>query len=113
MNSSATSTGGFIDTAALAVRERKPGWRGRSFDSLSMTFVQYEFDAGASIHEHAHPQEEVWQILEGELEISIGGETRRAGAGFVGIVRPDTRHSVRALTAGKAIVTDFPRRATD
>ncbi|MGH6877470.1 MAG: cupin domain-containing protein [Rhizomicrobium sp.] len=100
----------FIDTATLAVIERKPGWRGRGFDSPSMTFVQYEFDAGASIHEHRHPEEEVWQILEGELEITIGGETQRVGPGFVGIVPPDTIHSVRAVAGGKAIVTDFPRR---
>lgn len=113
MNEAETSPGGFIDTAALPAIERKRGWRGRTFNSPSMTFVQYEFDAGASIHEHAHPQEEVWQILEGELEFSIGGETRRAGAGLIGIVRPDVQHSVRALTDGRAIVTDFPRRKMD
>lgn len=110
MNKKGTSKNSFFDTAGLAVIERRPGWRGRAFDSPSMTFVQYEFDAGASIHEHAHNQEEVWQILEGELEISIGGETRRAGSGFVAIVAPDVPHAVRALTCGKAIVTDFPRR---
>jgi hypothetical protein len=49
----------FIDTNQLPVVERKPGWRGRYFDSPSMTFAHYEFDAGSSIHEHFHPQEEV------------------------------------------------------
>lgn len=113
MNDTEPPPGGFFDIARLPTIERKRGWRGRTFNSPSMTFVQYEFDAGASIHEHAHPQEEVWQILEGELEISIGGETRRAGAGSIGIVRPGVLHSVRALTNGIAIVTDFPRRAMD
>jgi quercetin dioxygenase-like cupin family protein len=96
----------FIDTATLAVLERRLGWRGRAFDSSSMTF-----DAGASIHQHHHPEEEVWHILEGEVEISILGETRRAGPGFVGIVPPGAPHSVRAITSGRAIVTDFPRGA--
>lgn len=99
-----------IDTSTLAVVERKPGWRGRAFNSPSMTFVHYEFDAGASVHSHAHPQEEVWQILDGELEIVIAGEVTRAGPGFVGIVPPETPHSIRALTSGRAIVTDYPRR---
>jgi quercetin dioxygenase-like cupin family protein len=76
----------------------------------SLTFVHYEFDAGAFVHEHAHPQEEVWQIIDGELEVSIGDETMRAGPCFVAIVPPNTPHSVRALTDGKAIVTDYPRR---
>jgi quercetin dioxygenase-like cupin family protein len=62
-----------IDTSKLAVVERRPGWRGRYFDSPSMTIAHYEFDAGSSIHPHSHPQEEVWQIIEGELEITIGG----------------------------------------
>lgn len=75
-----------------------------------MTFAHYEFDAGSSIHEHSHPQEEVWQIIEGELEITIGGVTKHAGPGFVGIVSPEARHAVRALTNGKAIVTDYPLR---
>jgi quercetin dioxygenase-like cupin family protein len=49
----------FIDTHELTTVERLPGWRGRYFDSPSMTFAHYEFDAGASIHEHSHAQEEV------------------------------------------------------
>jgi quercetin dioxygenase-like cupin family protein len=100
----------FIDIANLAAIERLPGWRGRYFDSPSMTFAHYEFDAGASIHEHSHPQEEVWQIIEGEVEMTIGGATQRAGPGFAGIVPPDTPHAVRAISSGKAIVVDYPLR---
>ena len=100
----------FVDTSKIAAVSRKPGWYGRQFDSPSMTFVHYKFDAGASIHRHAHEQEEVWHIVEGELEIFIGGETRVVGPGFVGIVPANTLHEVKALTAGKAIVVDYPLR---
>jgi quercetin dioxygenase-like cupin family protein len=99
-----------IDTSKLPVLERKPGWHGRYFDSEHMTFGHYEFDEGAVLHAHAHEQEEIWQVLEGELEITIGGVTHRAGAGFVGIVPPNTPHAVKALTKGKAIVVNHPRR---
>ncbi|HUO92942.1 MAG TPA: cupin domain-containing protein [Rhizomicrobium sp.] len=99
-----------IDTSKLPVLERKPGWHGRYFDSQHMTFGHYEFDEGAVLHAHAHEQEEIWQVLEGVLEITIDGVTHRAGAGFVGVVPPHTMHSVKALTAGKAIVVDTPRR---
>src|SRR3954462_7618236 len=100
----------FIDTRQLEVTCRRPGWRGRTFHSPSMTFVHYEFDAGADIHEHSHPQEEVWQVLEGQMEVMVGGETVVAGPGVGAIVPPDTLHSVRCLTAGRAIVTDYPPR---
>ncbi|HWA89053.1 MAG TPA: cupin domain-containing protein [Rhizomicrobium sp.] len=99
-----------LDTAALPVIERLPGWRGRYFDSATMTFGHYEFDQGASIHAHSHDQEEVWQVIEGTLEVTIAGETMRAGPGMVAIVPPNTEHEVVALTAGKAIVVDWPRR---
>jgi quercetin dioxygenase-like cupin family protein len=100
----------FLDTRKLPVSERLPGWRGRYFDSPSMTFAHYEFDAGSTIHEHFHPQEEVYEIVEGELEITIGGITQRAGPGVVGIVPPNTLHSVRAISDGKVIVVDYPLR---
>ena len=96
----------FIDTHKLPVVQRLPGWRGRYFDSASMTFAHYEFDAGAAIHEHFHPQEEVYHIIEGELELTIGGVTQRTGPGFVGIVPPNTLHSVKAISSGKVIVVD-------
>ena len=100
----------FLDIGALPVRERRPGWRGRHFNSASMTFGLWEFDAGASIHEHAHPQEEVWQVLEGELEVTIDGSTAVAGPGVAAIVPPDIPHSIRALRAGRAIAVDHPVR---
>ncbi|MGH7780438.1 MAG: cupin domain-containing protein [Candidatus Binataceae bacterium] len=76
-----------------------------------MTFAHYDFDAGASIHEHSHSNEEVWTVLEGELEVTVGGESFVAGPGLVAIVPPHTAHSVRAVTDGKAIVTDSPVRS--
>ena len=100
----------FIDTSTLKIVERRPGWRGRFFDSGAMTFGHYEFDKGADIHEHGHPEEEVWHVLEGRLQITIGSETVVAGPGFVGVVPPHVKHSVVALTDGKATVVDTPRR---
>ena len=99
-----------VDTGTLKVVERLPGWRGRYFHTEGMTFAHYEFDRGASIHEHFHPEEEVWTVIEGELEITIGGMTRRINAGGVGIVPSGTPHSVRAFSNGKAIVVDYPLR---
>jgi quercetin dioxygenase-like cupin family protein len=100
----------FIDTSKLPVIERLPGWRGRYFDSASMTFAHYEFDAGSSIHEHHHPQEEVYHIVEGQLELTIDGVTQCLGPGSAAIVPPNTLHSLRAISSGKVIVVDYPLR---
>jgi quercetin dioxygenase-like cupin family protein len=100
----------FIDTNKLPTIERLPGWKGRYFDSPSMTFAHYEFEAGASIHEHSHPQEEVYHVIEGELEISIAGVAQRLGPGFAAIVPSNASHCVKAITCGRLIVVDYPLR---
>ena len=100
----------FIDANKLEVIERLPGWYGRYFHSPSMTFAHYDFVRGAAIHEHSHPQEEVYEVIEGELELTIDGVTQVAGAGMVGIVPGNVRHSVKALTHGRVIIIDWPLR---
>ncbi len=100
----------FIDTHAIEMVEKRPGWFGRIFSSPSMTFADWRFVAGATIHEHGHEQEEVWQVLEGELEVTIGEVTQVAGPGMAAIVPAGTRHSVVARTDGRALVADHPSR---
>jgi len=99
-----------IDTTQLQVKEPLPGWKGRYFNSDNMTFGYYVVEAGASIHEHFHPNEEVWHVIEGQLEIRIAGEAVVAGPGSAAVVPPNTPHSVKALSNGRSIVVDYPRR---
>ena len=102
----------FIDTRQLKVKEPLPGWRGRYFHSDNMTFAYYDVAAGASIHEHSHPNEEIWHVIEGELEVTIGEQTRIAGPGSAAVVPANTPHSVKALTDGRSIVVDYPLRTS-
>jgi quercetin dioxygenase-like cupin family protein len=103
----------FVDTSKLQVIERKPGWYGRYFHSPSMTFAHYEFTQGSSVHEHVHPQEEVWDVIEGELEVTMDGVTQVAGPGVAAIVPPNVPHSLKAITNGRAVVVDYPLRQPD
>jgi quercetin dioxygenase-like cupin family protein len=75
-----------------------------------MTFAHYDFLRGSTIHEHSHPQEEVYEVTEGELELTIDGVTEVARQGIVAIVPSNARHSVKALTDGRAIIVDYPLR---
>jgi quercetin dioxygenase-like cupin family protein len=75
-----------------------------------MTFAHYDFARGSSIHEHFHVQEEVYEVIEGELEVTIDGVTQIARAGMVAIVPSNVPHSVKALTDGRAIIVDYPLR---
>jgi len=100
----------FVDLSSLRVTERLPGWHGRYFHTPNMTFAHYEFARGASIHEHFHPEEEVYEVIEGELELTIDGVSQIARPGTVAIVPSGACHSVKALTDGRAIIIDHPTR---
>ena len=99
-----------VDTSVLKVVERLPGWRGRYFHTANMTFAHYDFTRGSSIHEHSHPEEEVYEVLEGELELIIDGVVQIARPGIVAVTPGGARHSIRALTDGRAIIVDSPSR---
>jgi quercetin dioxygenase-like cupin family protein len=75
-----------------------------------MTFAHYDFTAGSSIHEHSHPEEEVYEVIEGELEVTIDGQSQIAKPGIVAIVPANSRHAVKALSDGRLIVVDHPSR---
>jgi quercetin dioxygenase-like cupin family protein len=90
----------FVDTSSLPVIERLPGWYGRYFHSPNMTFAHYDFTRGASIHERFHPQEEVYEVTEGELEVNIDGAAMIARAGLVAIVPGGVPHSVKHSPTG-------------
>ena len=49
-------------------------------------------------------------MVEGELEVTIDGVAEIARPGVVAIVPSDARHSVKALTNGRAIIVDYPLR---
>jgi quercetin dioxygenase-like cupin family protein len=88
-----------------------PGWRGRALHGERVTVVTYTIAADApDVHEHHHPEEEVWSVIEGELVIWIDGEERTLGPGDVAVVAPGVRHRVRASKASRALVVDSPVR---
>jgi quercetin dioxygenase-like cupin family protein len=103
----------FVDIKDLPVGERLPGWRDRTFHSGNVTIAHYTFDQDASIHEHWHPNEEVWNVIEGGLEVTISTAVKVAGPGFAAVVPPNTPHSVLALSNGRAMVVDYPIRRFD
>jgi quercetin dioxygenase-like cupin family protein len=98
------------NVATYAQGHRTPARARSYFHSTTMTFAHYEFDRDATIHEHFHPEEEVYEVIEGELEIVIDGSVHAARPGLVAIVPANVRHSVRALTDGRVIVIDHPAR---
>ena len=101
-----------VELDDLPILEPRPGWRGRFFHSAHMTFAYYTIDPGASVDEHVHPEEEVWHVLDGRLEISLPEQTAVVCAEQAVVVPAGQRHAVRALEPSRVIVVDHPVRAS-
>jgi len=101
----------FIDASEMLHGAPLPGWSGRFFHSENMTFAHWDIAADAvDLHEHDHLQEEVWNVVEGEVVLVVDGQERRLGPGTAAVVPPNTPHAVKAVGACRVIVTDYPVR---
>ena len=89
----------FIDTYELNTRELTKGFYGRFIHTEHNTIGYIRVDAGAVLPEHAHIHEQVTSIIEGQFEVTLGGETRVLGPGMTFHVVSNLPHSGRALTA--------------
>ncbi len=72
-------------------------------DAGSITL--FAFDAGQGLSEHTAPFDALVQVLEGEAELSIGGETVAAPAGRAVLMPADVPHAVRAPARFKMLLT--------
>jgi mannose-6-phosphate isomerase-like protein (cupin superfamily) len=103
--------GPFVEAGDMIGGAPLPGWAGRFFHSEHMTFAHWDIAADASnLHEHAHPQEEVWNIVEGEVVLVVDGHERALRSGDAAIVASNVVHSAKVTARCRVIVTDFPRR---
>ncbi|MFN8347723.1 MAG: cupin domain-containing protein [Spirosomataceae bacterium] len=88
----------FHNIAATPEKEIFPHWFGRMIHGENMTVAYYRAKAGSPFPKHAHPHAQISNILEGELEITIGNETRLCKPGDVAVIPSNTVHYGRAVT---------------
>src|SRR5580700_6635427 len=89
-----------------------PGWIGRFFHAETMTFAHYDIEAGAAdLHQHHHVQEEVWNVVDGEIVLVVGDEVWTLLPGDAAVIPPNTSHGARVVGPCRVVVADHPRRA--
>ncbi len=100
----------FMSLSDKAEREIVPGYHGRFVHSEHMTLIYWRVEPGAALPEHAHPHEQVANMLEGEFEISVAGETKMLKPGDVVVIPSNVRHSGRAVSACRLLDVFYPVR---
>lgn len=87
-----------------------PGFTGRFVHGANSTLSFVEIKKGSRLPQHQHPHEQITHIVEGELEMEIGGETFLFTAGTVHVIPSNVPHSANALTDCRVIDAFAPAR---
>lgn len=88
----------FIRLSDIPEREMVPGFRARFVHAEHMTCSYWTIEAGAVLPEHAHPHEQVTNVVRGTFEMAVEGATRAIEPGEVVVIPSGARHRGQALT---------------
>ena len=91
-------------------KELVPGITGYYAHGDKLTFGYVELLEGANIPMHQHMQEQITYILEGQLDMVIGGKPCPLTAGMYYVIPSNTPHSAIAKTCCKVIDAFSPAR---
>lgn len=69
------------------------------------TITLFAFDKGQELSEHSAPFDAMVHVLDGEVELLIGGMPVRASAGEFVVMPANIPHAVKALTPLKMLLT--------
>ena len=88
----------FIKLSDIQEREMVPGFRARFVHTDRMTCAYWTITAGALLPEHAHPHEQVSNVIRGRFEMTVEGETQTIEPGSLLVIPSGAMHRGRALT---------------
>ena len=69
------------------------------------TLTLFAFDVGQELSEHTAPFEAIVHVLDGEVELTIGGQPVLAKEGEMVIMPANVPHAVKAATRFKMLLT--------
>lgn len=87
-----------------------PGIKGYYAHGNEMTFGYVEIKSGSIVPMHKHVQEQITYIIEGELDMVIGGQPCLLTSGMYHVIPSNTLHSAIANTDCKVIDSFSPVR---
>lgn len=100
----------FRQFAAITPREIVPGFTARFVHTGNNTISFWDVKAGSTLPLHSHMHEQSSFVLEGEFEMTIGGETRLLVPGLYAVIPPHVPHCGNAITDCKLLDVFSPVR---
>lgn len=100
----------YIELENLEQNELLPGFKVRFVHTPNMTFAHWNIDAGSALPEHSHHHEQVVNMLEGCLELTVEGKKHELKPGSVVVIPPNVMHSGAAKTDCRVLDVFHPMR---
>ncbi|MFM2336854.1 MAG: hypothetical protein RL115_47 [Bacteroidota bacterium] len=93
-----------------AAKQLAPGLTGYYTHGENLTLGLVEIKAGSNLPQHQHPHEQITYILEGKLDMTIGGKLCSLTAGMFYVIPSNVWHGAMAITDCKVIDVFNPVR---
>ena len=96
-----------IDTNSL----RPPSGGSARFEGVnygaSVSFFVVTSAPGRGADKHRHPYDETFVILDGDIEVIVGGETRMLGGGNIAVIPANTWHEFKNRSDHAALMVNI------
>ncbi|WP_396632122.1 cupin domain-containing protein [Maribacter sp. R86514] len=99
-----------LNLATIPSKEIMPGLHGKLVHSENMSMAFWDVEKGAKVPEHAHMNEQIMHVMEGEFEFTLDGDTQIYYPGDIVVIAPHLKHSGIALTPCKLLDVFSPTR---
>jgi len=98
MNSASSATSAFRTWNGRDPFAIFPGVNLHAIAGEQVLLCRVVYDAGKRVQRHSHPQsEQVMAIVDGEVEVTIGHETRSMGPGDVCVINRGVEHELHTI----------------
>ena len=101
---------GLVKLEELPELQIAEGVLARVVTAESMSVMHVRISAGAPVPEHSHHHEQVVNVIEGELELTVDGVKHSLVPGRVMVLEPNVVHSGRAVTDCRVVDVFQPVR---
>lgn len=100
----------FHNIDQIPEKELVPGFSARMVHTDEQTIAHVRVIQGSILPEHHHPHRQITNIISGELEMTVDGQTLICPAGTVITIPSNVPHSARAITDCHIIDVFLPVR---
>ncbi len=83
-----------------------PRFEGEHYGS-SVSFFVVTSPPGKGADKHRHPYDETFVILDGDIEVIVGGETRMIGPGHIAVIPANTWHEFKNRADHPALMVNI------